>query len=76
MQLLLRCAVCSCLICLATTVEAAATPRKASAPLQGDGGRKLVGYGLVVGLDGTGGANPTTREFVGNLLKQRCSTST
>ena len=38
--------------------------------IQGDRVNKLVGMGLVTGLDGTGGKSPITRQFAQNMLQR------
>lgn len=64
-----------CLLCLALPALAAAGPIRIKDLVEFDGvrGNNLVGYGLVVGLDGTGDGlrnSPFTEEIMSNLLER------
>lgn len=64
-----------CLLCLALPSLAAAGPIRIKDLVEFDGvrGNNLVGYGLVVGLDGTGDGlrnSPFTEEIMSNLLER------
>lgn len=70
---ILMVAVCLCAFCTGAVFAASSSTRiKDIAKVQGVRSNQLVGYGLVVGLNGTGDSNKMTQtmQSIGNMMKE------